>query len=247
MFDHNRAASSGLMGAHRELSDERRHLYDVVDLVDSMHRRAATDFETVLRELNAATVESVSGAQYACITVVDDTVESLAATHPYPALLDEVQRDVGEGPCLSAAWDHHTIHIDNLNTEMRWPRYREAALAKTPVRSILSVRLYSEGRRSAALNLYAEAAHAFGEEAIELGLVFAAHTTVAWNMMRRQEQFRSALASRDIIGQAKGILMERFDINAMAAFDLLRKLSQESNTKLVDVAERLVDLDHPNR
>jgi AmiR/NasT family two-component response regulator len=61
--------------------------------------------------------------------------------------------------------------------------------------------------------------------------------------MRRHEQFRSALASRDLIGQAKGILMERFDLNAVTAFDLLRKLSQESNTKLVDVADRLVNRD----
>ena len=66
-------------------------------------------------------------------------------------------------------------------------------------------------------------------------------------MLRRQEQFRSVLASRDIIGQAKGILMGRFDINAVAAFDLLRKISQESNTKIVDVARRLVSLDHPSK
>nr|WP_235734032.1 GAF and ANTAR domain-containing protein [Mycolicibacterium austroafricanum] len=247
MRDDNRTSSVSLVTGHPELSDERRHLYDVVELVDSMHRRAATDFEAVLRELNAVTVESVSGAQYASVTVVDDTVQSLAATHPYLALLDEVQRDVGEGPCLSAGWDHQNIIIEDLSTETRWPRYREAALARTPVRSILSFRLHNEGSRSAALNLCAEAAYAFDEEAIELGLIFAAHTTVAWNVMRRHEQFRSALASRDVIGQAKGILMERFDINAMAAFDLLREISQESNTKLVDVAERLVNLEHPSR
>ncbi|MFW0150949.1 GAF and ANTAR domain-containing protein [Mycobacterium sp. smrl_JER01] len=219
-------------------------------MVDSMQRRATADFESVLRELNTATIDSVPGAQYACVTVVnaaaDAAVESLAATHPYPSMLDKVQREVGEGPCLSAAWSQHTISIDNLSTDDRWPRYRDAAVALTPVRSILSLRLYNEGAKVAALNLFADAPHAFDDESIELGLICAAHTTVAWNMMRRQEQFRSALASRDLIGQAKGILMERFDINAVVAFDLLRRISQESNSKLVDVAAKLVNLDHPS-
>jgi len=115
------------------------------------------------------------------------------------------------------------------------------------VRSIVSFQLFGEGKSIAALNLYAEPARAFDDESVELGLVFAAHTTVAWNMMRRQEQFSSALASRDLIGQAKGILMERFGINALAAFELLRRLSQESNTRLADIARRLVDSAHPGR
>jgi hypothetical protein len=245
-MSHDRATPR-LAGEFRlELSSERRHLYEVVDLVDSMQRRATTEFEAVLRELNAATVESVPGAQYACVTLVENKdVSSLASTHPYPSLLDEIQREVGEGPCLSAAWDQHTISIGDLSTDMRWPRYRDAAIHRTPVRSVASFRLFNDGTTMAALNLFAEPTYAFNEESLELGLVFAAHTTVAWNMMRRQEQFQSALASRDIIGQAKGILMERFDINAVAAFGLLRKLSQESNTKLVDIAAKLVNLEHP--
>jgi AmiR/NasT family two-component response regulator len=78
-------------------------------------------------------------------------------------------------------------------------------------------------------------------------LIFAAHTTLAWNAMRRQEQFQSALASRDVIGQATGMLMERFDIDAVAAFELLRRLSQESNTKFVTVAGRIVRAERPDQ
>lgn len=228
-----------------EWSDERRRIYQIVELVDAMQQRATVDFESLLREINATTVASVSGAQYASITVIesDHGIASLAATHPVPTLLDDIQRQLGEGPCLSAAWNQHVISIDDLHTETRWPRYRDAAMRRTPVRSVVSFRLFGDPKNLAALNLYAEPAHAFGEGSIQLGLVFAAHTSVAWNMMRRHEQFRSALASRDVIGQAKGILMERFDLNAVAAFDLLRKMSQESNTKLVDVAEKLVNHD----
>ena len=97
----------------------------------------------------------------------------------------------------------------------------------------------------AALNFHAEMTGVFTEESVEIGLVFAAHTSMAWKSMCRELQFRSALASRDVIGQAKGILMERFDINALAAFELLQKLSQQSNTKLADLAERLIVIDHP--
>lgn len=64
-------------------------------------------------------------------------------------------------------------------------------------------------------------------------------------MMRRQDQFRSALASRDIIGQAKGVIMERFDLDAVEAFELLTRLSQQSNTRVVDIAAALIDSEHP--
>ena len=78
-----------------------------------------------------------------------------------------------------------------------------------------------------------------------MGLIFATHTALVWNMMRRDQQFRSALVSRDIIGQAKGRLMERFDIDAAEAFELLRQLSQESNTPIAHIAQRVVTGDRP--
>jgi hypothetical protein len=226
-----------------DLSDERRHMFHVLELIDELQRRAETDFESALREINATTVLSVPGAQYAGVTRVSSEaqVTTLAPTHAYPQWLDDVQRDVNQGPCLSAAWNQHVIRIDDLAQDDRWPKYRDAALQRTPVRSVVSFQLFGDAKNIAALNLYAEPARAFDDESIELGLIFAANTTVAWNMLRRHEQFSSALASRDLIGQAKGILMERFGINALAAFELLRKLSQESNTKLADIATRLID------
>jgi AmiR/NasT family two-component response regulator len=63
---------------------------------------------------------------------------------------------------------------------------------------------------------------------------------VAWNSARRDEQFKAALASRDIIGQAKGMIMERYGVDAVRAFELLRKLSQEANVRLTQIAEELV-------
>lgn len=122
---------------------ERRHLYEVAEMVDSMQRRGEDQFEAVMREITATTVESVPGAQYACVTTVEDnrTVSSLAATHQYPIMLDDVQRDVDEGPCLSAAWEHDMVAIEDLSTETRWPRLPgcRAAADADPVDSVVPV------------------------------------------------------------------------------------------------------------
>ena len=95
-----------------------------------------------------------------------------------------------------------------------------------------------------ALNFYSDRVDAFDEESLEVGLILATHTAVAWNLLLRDDQFRSALTSRDVIGQSKGMLMERYSIDAVAAFGLLRRLSQETNTPLISVAEQVIQTSH---
>ena len=201
------------------------------------------DVETVLSELTHSAVECLPGADYAGITVAtrDGKVRTLAATGRYPALLDEIQQRHCGGPYLSAAWEHHLIRIDNLAADLRWPNYCRDALKETPVRSILSFQLFADRHSTGALNFYAEAPHVFDTDAEQLGLILATHIALAWSMLRREEQFRIALASRDSIGQAKGMVMERFKIDAVQAFELLKRLSQSSNTPLVAVARQLVE------
>ena len=133
-------------------------------------------------------------------------------------MLDEIQSRRQQGPCLTAAGLQDTVRIDDLDADDRWPLYRKDALKLTPIRSILSYGMFRDGGTTAALNFYAEPVHAFDDESVNLGLIFATHTAMVWDMMRRDQQFRSALVSRDIIGQAKGRLMERFDIDADEAF-----------------------------
>lgn len=140
---------------------------------------------------------------------------------------------------MSAAWRQHTVRVDDLATDNRWPLYRRDALQATPIRSILSFRLFTSDETIGALNLFAERPHAFDEQAEEIGYVLATHAALAWDTVRRECQFRSALASRDLIGQAKGILMARFNIDAIQAFELLKHVSKESNTRLVDIAHEL--------
>lgn len=154
--------------------------------------------------------------------------------------MDKIQQRHQEGPCLTAAWEEKTIHVADLETDDRFPLYRQDVLAETPIRTIMAFQLFIAGETMGALNVYAEEPDVFGDESRNIGLVFAAHSSVAWNSARRDEQFKNALASRDVIGQAKGMIMERYGVDAVQAFELLRKLSQDSNVALIKVATQLV-------
>jgi hypothetical protein len=206
-------------------------------------QRNPVDADQALTELIESAPQFVPGAQYAAITLASQSsgISTPAATHRYPAVLDKIQQQHQDGPCLSAAWEHHVIRIDDLAAETRWPRYTQDAVDQTPIRSILAFELAVSSDSLSALNFYADRPQAFDEESVELGWIFATHTALTWRMLRRDEQFQSELASRDMIGQAKGILMERFNIDAVAAFDLLTRFSQETDTKIVDIAQWLIE------
>ncbi|MGO4445766.1 GAF and ANTAR domain-containing protein [Mycobacterium sp. 2YAF39] len=215
----------------------------IAELVQGLHGRTDADSETMIAELAEHAAVEIPGAQYAGITITRNGkhIDTPAATHAYPMLLDKIQQRHAEGPCLTAAWEEKTIHVPDLETEQRFPLYRQDALAETPIRSIMAFQLFIAGETMGALNVYSETPDVFDEESRNIGLVFAAHSSVAWNSARRDEQFKQALASRDIIGQAKGMIMERYGVNAVQAFELLRKLSQDSNVPLVKVATNLVE------
>jgi len=214
----------------------------IAELVQELYSRPDMHSDTVVAELAEHAAVEIPGAQYAGITITRNAkhIDTPAATHKWPILLDEIQQLHREGPCLTAAWEEKTIHVADLETDDRFPLYRRDALEQTPIRSIMSFQMFIAGETMGALNIYAEQPHAFGQASRDLGLIFAAHSSVAWNAARRDEQFKRALASRDTIGQAKGMIMERYGVDAVQAFEVLRKLSQDSNVPLVQVATELV-------
>ena len=222
-------------------------IHEVAELVQTLQQQD-TDADTVLGELTQSSVSAMPGALHGGITIASrhGKVRTASATGRYPELLDEIQQRHDQGPCLSAAWEHHIIRINDMALENRWPAYCRDAIEETPIRSVMSFQLFADIHDMGALSFYAEEPNAFDDESAELGLIFATHIALAWNMSRRDEQFRSALASRDIIGQAKGMIMERFKIDAVPAFELLKRLSQNSNTPLVVVARQLVEAEHPD-
>ncbi len=197
--------------------------------------------ETMLTALTVGLVEAVAGARYATITLVEHgKVVSIAVTDPIAARIDELQAKHDVGPCLMAAWKQEHVVIDDYSTETRWQLFTEDVIAQTPVRSSVSFQLYREGASMGALNIHADHPHAFDDAAIVAGSTFATQVALALHVGARQNQFDQALASRDVIGQAKGVVMQEYGVTADAAFEMLRRISQDSNTKLVDLAHRVV-------
>ena len=214
----------------------------IAELVQELHSRPDTDSDTVIAELVEHAAVEIPGARYAGVTVTRNAkhIDTPAATHKWPILLDEIQQLHREGPCLTAAWEEKTIHVADLETDDRFPLYRRDVLEQTPVRAIMAFQLFIADETMGALNVYAEHPHAFDQTSRDIGRIFAAHSSVAWNAARRDEQFKRALSSRDAIGQAKGMIMERYGVDAVRAFEVLRKLSQDSNVPLVQVATELI-------
>lgn len=193
-----------------------------------------------LRDATQACVDMIDGCVTADVLTITEGVdyESTAATSALSETLNRAQQQFGEGPCVKAATGDPLVRADDLATDPRWPRFAAAAVA-AGVRSTLSFQLFSHDSRVCALNIHGADAGCFGEEAEALGAMLATHCAIALIADNKEHEFRSALASRDVIGQAKGRIMERFDVDAVHAFDLLRSLSQNSNTRISDIAVKI--------
>ncbi|MGY1590347.1 GAF and ANTAR domain-containing protein [Geodermatophilus sp. SYSU D00708] len=198
------------------------------------------DVEATLQTITATAVDAIPGATDCTITYVigREQVEPRASTGDLSRRIDEMQDRVGQGPCLDAVWEQRTVRIDDMRVERRWPRYAAEAV-ELGVFSGLSFQLFVQGDNLGALNVYAREPHAFGEDSEDVGLVLAAHAAVALAGAQHEEQLHRAITSRDLIGQAKGILMERHRIDADRAFQVLARVSQQTNRKLVDIADEL--------
>jgi GAF domain-containing protein len=198
------------------------------------------DVEATLRAIAASAVESVDAAEQCGITYVigRSTVESRAATGVLPRSVDALQERLGEGPCLDAVRDEDVVRVDDVATDGRWPVFAREA-ARLGVGSMLCFQLFVEGDHLGALNLYAGSTGAFDEESQDIGLLFAGHAAVALAGAEHEANLRRGMDHRDVIGQAKGILMARQGLTEELAFDLLRRASQRLNMKLRDVAQAI--------
>ncbi|MEU4745579.1 GAF and ANTAR domain-containing protein [Actinosynnema sp. NPDC023658] len=187
-----------------------------------------------------AAVGTIPGAGHAGITTIvgKREVRTIALTDDLPREVDQIQYDTGQGPCLTALYQQKIVSVPDLAEEGRWPLFAKRAVAMD-VASMLSFRLYVEGDDLGALNLYAPEVKAFDDESVHVGLLFAGHAAVALATAQEREHLAEAVETRDLIGQAKGILMERHKLTADEAFTLLVRASQRSNTRLRALAEQL--------
>jgi GAF domain-containing protein len=217
---------------------------ELAERMAEMARAAAAPrtVDEVLSDVTATAKELIPGVDTAGVLLVgkNGKYESLAGTTDLPHKLDDLQMTFEEGPCLQAAIDDLIVRTEDFRTEERWPRY-SPAVVKLGVLSGLSVKLYTADRTAGALNLFAFQPNAFDVEDETIATVLAAHAAAAILASRQSEQLQSALTTRDRIGQAKGIVMERYGIDDVAAFEMLKRLSQESNIRLAEIAQQVID------
>ena len=199
------------------------------------------DPDVMLAEIIAAAVAMVPGVDEGSVSVVTGrrNIGSQAPTGDLPIEIDALQEETQQGPCLDAAYEHLTVRVTDMATETRWPEFARRA-SRAGAASMLSLQLYVEGDNLGALNLYSRTPNAFDDESEQVGLLFASHAAVAYAGVRKEAQLAKAVGSRTLIGQATGILMERYTISPERAFLVLTRLSQKSNRKLHDIATELV-------
>jgi GAF domain-containing protein len=196
----------------------------------------AKDVQSTLDEIVRHAVATVPGAEHASISAIRRRREvfTRASTNDISLAVDQAQFDTGQGPCLESLYDHVTVRLSDVTTEQRWPKFIERVRAHE-VGSMLAVQLYIEGGDLGALSMFSAQADAFDDDSEHIALLFASHAAVAMGHVQQVAQLRQAVGSRDLIGQAKGMLMERFGINAEQAFGLLVRASQLGNRKLYDI------------
>jgi GAF domain-containing protein len=201
---------------------------------------AEQGLDDTLKQIVQAAVGTVPGAQHASISKVQRhrEVRTLAATGELPRAVDHAQYDCGEGPCLDSLYDEATVRLSDLLTERRWPHFIGRA-RELGVGSMLAVQLFVRADGLGALNLFSEEPNAFDDSSEHVALLFAAHAAVAMSSEQSKQDLRLAVTTREVIGQAQGILMERFRITDDLAFRLLVRASQDTNRKLRDIAEEL--------
>ena len=204
-------------------------------LARALHLKDAALPPTLDAIVTSAT-ETVDAARYAGLILLDGgTLTPQATTGRPPYLLDTLQQELGDGPCLDAARRQATNRIDDTKTDPRWPQFGAEA-AELGVCSMLCVPLWVHEQCLGALTLYAERSDAFTRLDERLAHLFGTLAALAIAEAQRVGQLRTAMANRDVIGQAKGILMERHRLTADAAFHRLAEASQRVNKKLVVVA-----------
>lgn len=206
--------------------------------ISHLHDQPDAD-ETPERVLGFALM-AVGADGAALMTRRRNKLETIAATSPDIQLADEVAVKLAEGPCLSELQTELTVLVSDTGTDRRWPVWA-ASMAERGLRSVLCVQLRDPDGMAGALNLYDTEVGAFDEDDRAVAHVLARHVSIALHNARQMSQLYTAIDARKLIGQAQGILMERYELDADQAFAVLRRYSQQLNIKLRVVAAQLVE------
>jgi len=221
-------------------ADPQAFAKSLIELALAVKREGLTDQKHALAVITEGAAAIIEGVEHSAVVVPAGPrqLEALSVYGCLPPLVMGLQNEVGEGPCLEAVSHTSQVVVDDMRAETRWPVF-STRVQSLGVGSMICTPLTVENRVVGSLSLASSRPHAFDEEAIGLAEVFAAHATLALVGAEEVRNLKAMASSRDVIGQAKGILMERFQLTNQEAFAVLVRLSQHHNVKLRVLCEQL--------
>jgi GAF domain-containing protein len=204
-------------------------------------RRAS--LEETLNAIVEVAQDALPGFDQIGISLMDrkGNVETKAATGDLVWRLDKLQYELGEGPCVETLHDRIIVEAPDVRHDQRWPRYVPRAVAEG-LRAQLALKLYLDDEGTlGGLNIYSTTCEDIDPEAVHMAELFAAQAAIALGYAKERENLNEALHSRKVIGQAIGLVMERYQLTEDRAFAFLVRASSHSNIKLRDIAQTMVD------
>jgi GAF domain-containing protein len=200
--------------------------------------------DDVLSTIVKVAVDSLPGIDHAGISLIHpgNRFETRAATGELVWQLDALQYETGEGPCLDAIrpGSPAVVTVNQIRHEQRWPKYVPEAV-RNGLAAQMGIRLFTSDGVSGGLNLYATATDEIDPTVATMAELLATHAAISLGHARREADLNAALRTREKIGQAVGMVMQKFDVDADVAFSYLARVSQTENVKLREVANRIVD------
>lgn len=209
----------------------------------ALHIGTRSSLEETLDAVVTVARDTMPGIDHVGVTLVhrDGSLETAAASDEFVMELDRLQYELGEGPCLSALADpaRPVVVVEDARHSGEWRRFIPEA-ARRGLRAQLGVRLFVADVTFGALNLYSTSTDFLPDGTRQMAELFATHAALAYGHKRQLDHMQQALATRESIGRAVGIVMERYQLSSDRAFEYLVRVSSSSQTKLRDVAEELV-------
>jgi transcriptional regulator with GAF, ATPase, and Fis domain len=200
------------------------------------------DMDLTLQKVAELALDTIPGCDFVGVSVRHgkNDITTPAATDAMAERADNLQYELGEGPCLDAVWAEDQSHIQDMTTEQRWPRWAPLA-ADLGIMSVLSTRLATGANVVGALNLYSLTPHAYNAESAITAHIYATHASAALTLTTEIVGLTNGIQTRHTIGLAQGLLMHRYGLTENAAFQVMRRLSSHQNIKLRDIAAHIID------
>lgn len=197
--------------------------------------------DETLNAIVAAAQDAVPGMNHVGISLShrDGKIETLAGTDKLVWDLDSVQYGLNEGPCVSSVKEDPVVVVEHARQDQRWPNYMPRAV-EAGLRAQLALRLYTDKETLGGINLYSTEEETISSDTVQMAELFATHAAIALDRARYEHQLNDALASRKAIGQAIGLIMQRYQIDEDRAFHFLVRASSTSNVKLRVIAEEVI-------